>query len=365
MSLVDLGLLLLGLLLLVAGAELLVRGAVRLAGAWGIPPLVIGLTVVAFGTSAPELAVSLMAALRGEAGADLALGNVVGSNIFNVLLILGLSAAITPLVVAQKLVRVDVPLMIGVSVLVLLLALDGAIGRGDGLLLFAGIVAYTVFAVVQGRREGRAVAQEYTDALGAAAGGGQARHLGQVLLGLALLVLGARWLVHGATGLARGFGISELVIGLTVVAGGTSLPEVATSVVASLRGQRDIAVGNVVGSNLFNLLCVLGLTAAVAPDGVRVAPAALAFDLPVMLAVAVACLPVFLTGHVIARWEGWLFLGYYVAYVVLLVLDAGGHAARADLAGVLLWFVIPLTVLTLAVSLARHLRRPHRRPRSG
>ncbi|HEY5790705.1 MAG TPA: calcium/sodium antiporter, partial [Gammaproteobacteria bacterium] len=297
MSLPDLGLLLLGLLLLVAGAELLVRGAVRLAGAWGVSPLVVGLTVVAFGTSAPELAVSLSAAWRGQAGADLALGNVVGSNIFNVLLILGLSAAITPLVVAQKLVRVDVPLMIGVSLLVLLLALDGAIGRGDGLLLFAGIVAYSVFAVVHGRREADAVAQQYADALDGAPAGGPARHLGLVLVGLVLLVLGARWLVHGATGLARGFGVSELVIGLTVVAGGTSLPEVATSVVASLRGQRDIAVGNVVGSNLFNLLGVLGLSGLAAPDGLVVIDSVRGFDLPVMIAAAIACLPIYARGR--------------------------------------------------------------------
>jgi len=172
-----------------------------------------------------------------------------------------------------------------------------------------------------------------------------------------LLVLGARALVDGASGLARAFGVSELLIGLTVVAGGTSLPELATSVVASLRGQRDIAVGNVVGSCLFNLLAVLGLAAAIAPEGVRVAPGAMAFDLPVMLAVAVACLPVFLTGHRIARWEGALFLGYYAAYVALLLLDASGSARRADLVSALLLFVIPLTLLTLGVSLARHLRR--------
>ena len=350
-------LILLGLGLLVLGAELLVRGAARLAEAWGVSPLVVGLTVVAFGTSAPELAVSVFAALRGDGGADLALGNVVGSNIFNVLLILGAAAVVAPLAVEQKLVRRDVPLLIGVSALVLGFAMDGRVGRAEGLLLALGIVAYTVHAVVAGRRESAAVAAEYATAFAPAASPRQAPEAGRVVVGLVLLVLGARALVDGASGVARAFGVSELLIGLTVVAGGTSLPELATSVVASLRGQRDIAVGNVVGSCLFNLLAVLGLAAAIAPDGVRVAPGALAFDLPVMLAVAVACLPVFVTGHRIARWEGALFLGYYAAYLALLLLDASGSAHRADLVAALLLFVIPLTVLSLGVSLVRHLRR--------
>lgn len=349
----------LGIVLLVAGAEVLVRGASRLAAAVGISPLVIGLTVVAFGTSAPEMAVSVQSALSGQAGADIAIGNVVGSNIFNVLLILGLSAVIAPLVVSQQLVRLDVPIMIGVSCLTLLLAWDGVISRGNGLLLFAGIVAYTAFAVIKSRRESKAVQEEYAEEYGAAAKGarGLLANLAFIGVGLAMLVVGSNWLVDGAIAIARAFGVSELVIGLTIVAAGTSLPEVATSVMASLKGERDIAVGNVVGSNLFNLMCVLGLAAIVAPAGINVSASALAFDLPVMIGVAVACLPVFFTGYTISRWEGWLFLGYYVAYTAYLILAASGHAALDAFGTAMLMFVLPLTAVTLVVTAGRQLRR--------
>ena len=344
------GLFLLGGALLVGGAELLVRGASRLAVAAGISPLVVGLTVVAFGTSAPEMAVTVGATLSGQA--DVALGNVVGSNIGNVLLILGLSAAVSPLLVSQQLVRIEVPLMIGASLLTLLLALDGHVGRLDGLLLFAGIVVYTVLAVRQSRRESAAVREEYAAAVGPEPRAPRARWLldvGAIVLGLALLVLGARWLVAGAVAAATALGVSELVVGLTVVAVGTSLPELATSVLAAIRGQRDIAVGNVVGSNLFNLLAVLGLGSAVAPGGVPVARAALTFDLPVMIAVAVACLPIFFTGHRISRWEGWLFLAYYGAYVAYLVLASTAHDALPAFSAALAWFALPLTAVTLAL----------------
>jgi cation:H+ antiporter len=346
-----------GLAVLVFGAELLVRGATRLAGALGIAPLIIGLTVVAFGTSAPELAVSIKSAFAGQA--DIALGNVVGSNIFNVLFILGVSALITPLVVAQQLVRLDVPLMIGVSVLVLLLGLDGQIGRLDGGLLFAGLIGYTLFLIRQSRRENAAVQAEYAQEYptGRLKSTQWLLNLILLLAGFGLLVVGSRWLVDGAVTLARQFGVSELIIGLTIVAAGTSLPEVATSVVASLRGERDIAVGNVVGSNLFNLMSVLGVTGLVAPHGISVPAAALQFDIPVMIAVAVACLPVFFTGHLIARWEGALFVGYYLAYVLYLVLAATGNVGLPLFAAAMRWFVIPLTLLTLVVVTLRALHR--------
>jgi cation:H+ antiporter len=261
----------LGLLLLVIGAEALVRGASQLAARSGVSPLVIGLTVVAYGTSTPELAVSVQSGLSGQA--DIALGNVVGSNIFNVLFILGVSAMITPLVVAQQLVRLDVPLMIGVSFLLAMLARDGRIDRLDGIALFAGIVAYTFFAIRQSRKESRRIKEEYAKEFGAGpspAGGRVAFHVALIVLGLAALVLGSGWLVNGAVMLAKWWGLSELIIGLTIVAAGTSLPEVATSVIASMRGERDIAVGNVVGSNIFNILAVLGLSSLVAPNGVSV-----------------------------------------------------------------------------------------------
>ncbi len=339
-----------GLGILILGAELLVRGASRLALGIGISPLVVGLTVVAFGTSSPELAVSIGAALTGQA--DIALGNVIGSNIANVLLILGISAVITPLVVTQKLVRRDVPLMIGVSVLLLLLGLDGRIGRLDGLLFFAGVVTYTVLAIRQSRAENAAIAAEYAAEFGQAgrpAGRQMLLNVGAMAVGLALLMLGARWLVDGAVSIARLLGLSELVIGLTVIAVGTSLPEVATSVIASIRGERDIAVGNVVGSNLFNILSVLGLTAAVTPRGIAVPAQALRFDLPFMIAVAVACLPIFFTGYRISRWEGALFLAYYGAYTVYLLLNATQHVAMRAYNLTLFGFVAPLTAITLGV----------------
>ena len=341
--------------LLIAGAELLVRGASRLAIAAGISPLVVGLTVVAFGTSSPELAVTVGSAYAGEA--DVALGNVVGSNIFNVLFILGLSAALAPLVVARQLVRVDVPIMVAVSVVALLLALDGHVGRVDGLVLFAGIVAYMIFLIRQSRKEG----QDRPDQSQGVDRDEEPRSsplldIVSIVGGLALLVVGANWLVEAAVATAGALGISELVIGLTIVAAGTSLPEVATSILATLRGERDIAVGNVVGSNIFNLLSVLGLGAIVAPAGVPVPPGALSFDIPVMIAVAVATLPIFFTGYVIARWEGLVFLAYYAAYTAFLVLQAVEHDLLTSFRAAMVWFVGPLTLLTLLVGLVRNRR---------
>jgi cation:H+ antiporter len=310
------------LVLLVIGAELLVRGASRLALRVGISPLAIGLTLVAFGTSSPELAVSVQAGLAGQA--DIAVANIIGSNNFNVLFILGMAAVILPLAVSRQLVRVDVPLMIGASALFWIMALDGRIGLLDGLLLVAGIVAYTLFALRQGRQASPAVVAEYAQEFGAGDGwlGRLPVQLVLIAGGLAMLALGARWLVEGAVAIARVLGVSEVVIGLTIVAVGTSLPELATSVVAALRGARDIAIGNVVGSNLFNILSIGGIAALVTPGGLDVAPTLVRLDLPVMTAVAVACLPIFATGRRIARWEGGLFLGWYVAYVVFLVLAA-------------------------------------------
>jgi cation:H+ antiporter len=350
-------LLVVGLVILIIGAEVLVRGASRLAAALGITPLVIGLTVVAFGTSSPEMAVSVMSGISGQA--DVALGNVVGSNIFNVLFILGLSALITPLLVSQQLVRLDVPLMIVVSILLLLLGMDGRISRLNGVLLFVGIVIYTAFLIRQSRREKPEVVKEYSQefATQPSAPSHWPLNLGMILLGLFLLVLGSRWLVNGAVAIAQHFGISELIIGLTIIAAGTSLPEVATSVIAGLRGERDIAVGNVVGSNIFNILAVLGLAAAVTPGGIPVAQAVLRFDLPVMIAVAVSCLPIFFTGNIIARWEGALFLGYYCAYTLYLVLAATEHDSLPMFSQAMLWFVLPLTVITLIVVSARALRK--------
>ncbi|MDP3811693.1 MAG: calcium/sodium antiporter [Hydrogenophaga sp.] len=348
-----------GLLALVVGASLLVRGASKLALSYGISPLVVGLTVVAFGTSAPEVAVSVGAALDGRV--DIAVGNVVGSNIFNVLLILGVSALIVPLVVNIQLIRQEVPIMIGASLLLLLLSLDGQIGLLDSALLLALLVAYTAFLVVQSRRETRAAQDEYTEALKPATAATWDRsplvQIGLIIAGLGALVLGAQWLVEAAVTFAKALGVSDLVIGLTIVAAGTSLPEVATSITAAIKGERDIAVGNVVGSNTFNILGCLGLAGLAAGDaGLAMPPAVQAFDIWVMLAVAVACVPVFLTGREIARWEGAVFVLYYVGYVAYLILAAQQHDALRTYTLAMTGFVLPLTVITLlAVMLRRKL----------
>lgn len=346
-----------GFPLLIFGAELLVRGASRVAVAAGISPLVVGLTVVAYGTSAPELAVSVQSSYTGAV--DIAVGNVVGSNIANVLLILGLSAAIAPLIVAAQLVQKDVPLMIGLSLLVWFMAWNGVIDRLEGLILFIGAIAYTVFAIWQSRKETKAIQQEFEQEYGLQREKKGPHYLliqlGLVVVGVGLLVLGANWLVNGAVAIAQFFGISQLIIGLTVVAVGTSLPELATSVVASIRGERDIAVGNVVGSNIFNILTVLGLSSALAPEGIPVSVSAINFDIPIMIAVAIACLPIFFTRHLIARWEGFLFLGYYLAYTIYLVLQAA-QPHTIPLFNTMMLFVLPLTFITLLVSLIRAIR---------
>jgi cation:H+ antiporter len=345
-----------GLILLVIGANVLVRGASKLALSFGISPLVVGLTIVAFGTSAPEVAVSVGAVLDGKT--DIAIGNVVGSNIFNVLFILGISALIAPLVVNIQLIRQEVPIMIGASLLLLALGLDRRLSLFDGGLLFALLVAYTVFLVVQSRRETQAAQAEYAQEIKSAdAGSWDDRLPVQLLLigvGLAALVFGSDYLVQASVNFAKAMGVSDLVIGLTIVAAGTSMPEVATSVTAAIKGERDIAVGNVVGSSTFNILGCLGLSGLVSGDlGLAMAPSLLAFDIWVMLAVALACLPVFITGREIARWEGGVFLGYYVAYVAYLILAAQQHDALQAFSGVMLGFVVPLTVGTLVVVVIR------------
>lgn len=355
MPITQLGLLVIGLGLLFVGAELLVRGASRLAAIAGISPLVIGLTVVAYGTSSPEMIVSVASAYSGHA--DIALGNVVGSNIFNVLFILGVCAIILPLRVAQQLVWLDVPLMIGASLLLLLMGLDGNLSRLDGVLLFSGAGLYTAFTIREGRKESAEVRQEYAGEYG-----DRIKHHAQlwpmqliyIALGLGMLIFGARWLVDGAVAIAKLFGVSDFVVGLTIVAAGTSLPEVATSVVASFRGERDIAVGNVVGSNIFNILAVLGLSSIVAPNGMAVSPAALAFDIPVMIVVALACAPIFFTGHLIARWEGALFLLYYCVYMAYLALYSKAHDSLPLFNAVMLEFALPLTLLTLVIAYMRY-----------
>ena len=347
----------LGLLALVAGAEALVRGASRMALSFGLSPLVVGLTIVALGTSAPEMAVALGAALDGKP--DLAIGNVIGSNIANTLLILGVSAIIVPLSVAGQIIRQEVPILIAVTLLLLGFAYNGMITRAEAAVLLSLMLAYTTFLVVQSRRASAQTKAEFEGEMPPDSRWDRHWSVQLVLVagGLGLLVLGADWLVSAAVEVARALGVSDLVIGLTVVAIGTSMPEIATSILAALRGERDIAVGNVVGSNLFNILGCLGLAGVGSSAGLPVPQAALSFDLWVLLAVSFACLPVFLTGREIARWEGFVFLGYYLAYTAFLILKAQEHAALPLFSSAMLGFVIPLTALTLGVSMIRDRRR--------
>lgn len=355
MELLDLGRIALGLVLLVAGAEALVRGASSLARRIGMSSLVVGLTVVAVATSTPELAVTMDAVLSGAP--DLAVGNVVGSNIANILLILGVSALVLPLTVRLRLVRIDLPIMVFLSVLLLVLALDGTVGQVDGLLLLLGFVAYTAVSVVLGRRPdageaGPADAAPAAEAVSATAADDKPPasvlvSLVLVAVGIALLVGGARLLVAGASNIAEALGVSGLVIGLTVVAVGTSLPELAASVVAARRGERDMAVGNIVGSNIANIGLILGLPAVLAGGGVPVPGAAIALDMPLMIATAVALLPIAFTGFVIRRWEGAFFIALYAAYTAYLVLAATEHDALRGFTSVMLGFVLPLVAVTL------------------
>lgn len=358
--LVSLALFVGGLVALIAGADVLVRGASKLALTLGISPLVVGLTVVAFGTSAPEMAVSASSVLSGQSG--LALGNVLGSNIFNLLFILGLSALVAPLMVHQQIIRQEMPVLIVGTVLVMLLARDGSLGRMDGVVLLVCLLAYTAALVVQSRRLTRASQALASSSKRAAIAHRRwddhlAVQLMLIAAGLALLVLGSDWLVTASVTFARALGVSELVIGLTIVAAGTSMPEVATSVAAALKGERDIAVGNVVGSCTFNLLGCLGLSGVLAGSaGLPVAQTLLNFDLWVLLAATVMCVPLFFTGREISRLEGaLLLLGFalYMTYVVLMARGVSGMPAPH----VLLWTVaLPLVL----ASLAPVLRRPAR-----
>jgi cation:H+ antiporter len=355
MSLLALSLFGVGLVLLVAGAELLVRGASKMASSLGVSPLMIGLAVVAWGTSAPELAANIQSAVQGVP--RVALGNVIGSNIFNVLVILGLSALVAPRVVARQIVRRDMPLMIAVCLLLLVLSLDGEISRIDGLILLAGMVVYTGWSIRPTKRAEQANLEGLPPIGHSGRSGRMFANVLFIAAGLGLVTVGSRWLVDGSVAIAGALGVSRLIVGLTIVAAGTSLPEGATSVVASLRGERDIAIGNFVGSNIANILGVLGVTGLVAPASIPVPPVALHLDIPVMIAVAIACLPISLTGYRISRWEGAFLLTFYLAFIVYVVLDALQHEAMPAYLMIMKALVIPITVVTLLVTSVRAFRQ--------
>jgi cation:H+ antiporter len=351
MSFLTVLLLVIGLGGLVGGAELLVRGAAAIAARLGISPIVIGLTVVAFGTSAPELAVSVNATLGGKS--DVAFGNVVGSNIVNILLILGLSATVGALAVTQRIVRLDVPILIGVSFVALLMGLDQKFSRIDGLILVTAAIVYTVWLIRTSRAESREIEKEYAQAMDILDDDIEKLPLMTqiflVLGGLVILVVGSQLLVNSATKIAESFGVSELVIGLTIVALGTSLPELATSVMASIRGERDIAVGNVIGSNLFNIMLVLGMSSVVSSNGVAVQESAIRLDIPVMIGATIVLLPICWNGFQIKRWEGFVLAGFYALYVLFLLLDTNDHSATS-VVGPAVFLVASLSFLGFSVT---------------
>lgn len=341
-----------GLFLLIAGAELMVRAAVRLAARLHVRPLIIGLTIVALGSSAPQMAVSLQAVQAHTP--DIAVSSVIGSSIFNILVTLGLSALIIPLRVSRQLVRLDIPLMIGASLLVFVLAWNEELGRLDGVLLLGALGLYLGLLLRQSRHSTRPHSDQPHDP--------QAPWFTSLLMivgGLGMLVFAGHLLLGAAVVVATDLGFSERVIGLTVVAVGTSLPELATSLIAALRGQRDIAVGNVIGANLFNLLGVLGLTALIAPTPLSVSPNALDFDLPVMLGVAALCLPVFYSGYRVTRAEGLLLLGLYLAYGLHVVSFTTGMPLAGKLERLMLFYVLPTLLTFLFFTSVRAWRRQH------
>lgn len=336
-----------GLVLLVIGADFLVRGASRLAEDVGISHLVVGLTVVAYGTSTPELAVSTGAALQGQGG--IAVGNVVGSNIFNVLFIVGLVALISPLPVARRIVNIDMPLLIGISLLLLVMGLGLHYGVIDGAILTIGILSYTVLLIYFDRKQIRAEK--------AALGHSLSLHdmkfrsvlfnVALIVGGLFCLVRGADWFVQGASQFARYFDVDPLIIGLTIVGAGTSLPELMTSIIAAVRGKTDIVIGNVIGSNLFNIMAVLGVSGLAAPNGITISPSVNSFDMVVMIMALVVCLPVFYTTRTISPKFGIYLFGLYVLYTWYLVHAAVNKIAVPGFAQSLVFIVLPLLIIAM------------------
>lgn len=305
-----------GLAGLYYGAEWLVKGSARLARRHGVNPLVVGLTIVAFGSSAPELVVGIVASIERQSA--VVVGNVVGSNILNIALILGITAVIRPLRTEMRLLSREGPLMVGVTIIVAVMMLDGGLSRADGALLLAGFIAYLVFVLRAAREEPKSVLLEYE----LAEQEGRERSTNRrdavfIALGLVGLVTGAQLLLTSAIFFARILGMSEAIIGITVVAIGTSLPELATSAVAAARSESDIALGNVVGSNLFNLLSILSVASLIRP--IPVDPALLEFEIPAMILFSIMLIPLAWQGKVLGRWSGGLFLVGYVAFTVILV----------------------------------------------
>ncbi|MGP4054794.1 calcium/sodium antiporter [Mycobacterium sp. 4D054] len=316
---------LIGLAVLIAGAEIMVRGGAVVAARLGISPIIIGLTVVSIGTSMPELAVGVVSA--GGGNGALAVGNIAGTNVVNILLILGLSALLVPLSLQMRTNRFELPMMAAAALLLWALAADGRLSRLDGAILVTAAVGYTAAVIWSARRESRAIAEEFaaefgTEPVQATVTDVRRRtmtHVGMTIGGIVVVVIGADWLVDGAVGMARQFGVSDALIGLTVVAIGTSAPELVTTVVTTVRGDRDIAIGNLIGSSIYNILLILGVTCLVPAEGLWLPSSLVDIDIPIMVAVALICIPIFLSGRRVSRAEGGGMVGAYLAYLGFLL----------------------------------------------
>lgn len=350
-----------GLFALIVGSLLLIRGGSGLAARMGISPLVIGLVALVLGPVVAGLAVILVASCRGDV--TLVVGNIVGSNIFNVLFILGICGLVTPLAVAARLIRWSVPLMFLSSLAVLWLGWHGEIDRLAGAGLLLASLGYVVAAVYVGRRDQEPARQEFAGQIQRGMigpPGSLARQLVSVLAALGALSFGAYWFVEGTAGVASHLAISEFTVGLSIVGIGTSLPGLITSIAAAKRGDRNVAVGNVVGSYLISSLGFLGIAAMAAPHGAWIVPVALRFDIPVMVAVSVLCVPILFSGCVISRWEGLLFLSCYAAYMAYLVLRQGHSVATEAYGQLIVMVLIPTTVILVMLGGLKAFRR--RRP---
>lgn len=306
-----------GLLALIVGAEALVAGGSELAARMGVSPMIVGMTVVSIGTSLPELAVGIDAARSGSG--PLAVGNIVGTNMVNLLLILGLSAAIIPLALRRRTIKIDLPTIVACAVLLWVLAADGELTARDGLVLLAVAIAYTAVVLrVELRGRGGTETPEVEVEPVDHRRGSVAWDAGRLIVGIAIILVGAVWLVDGAVRVATDLGVSEAVIGLTVIAIGTSAPELVTTMVATVRGDRDLAIGNLFGSSIYNVALILGITALVAPIGVT--DELINVDIPLMIAVTLVLVPVFITGRRISRGEGIGFVAAYLVYLGAIIL---------------------------------------------
>ena len=348
-----------GLVTLILGAELFLKSVDKFGLAWSVSPVVMGLTVVAFATGAPELAISLQAAAEGKP--DLVLGNILGSNIANILLILGIAGLVSPLKITNRIIKIDVPVVIAASGLLYFLSMDGLLTLIDGLIIFGALIAYSIFMYSQIQKDRQAnkkkapedkpMLDEPVTTLF------YGKYILLLLAGLVLIVMGSRWMVESAVEIAGILGISELIIGLTIVSIGTSLPEVATSLSAVRRDDSDTAVANVMGSNLYNILLTLSLTIIVAPGALDVSMDAIKLDLPFMVIVAIACLPLFWPAKELGRPEAFGFLSYYVLYMIYLVLIAMKHPLKDTMEWAMIWVIIPLTVLLILIKFISDYRK--------